>query len=430
MKQFLICILIVVAFGASAQEGNYFMDIKEYPFIKYQQNHLTFPSGDENAFESLYQKMDSIILFGDGKINIVHIGGSHIQADIYSHQIRKKLQLLEHDMNGGRGLVFPFTMAKTNNPWNYKVRYTGSWSFCKNTQYKRSCPLGLTGISVSTQSKSASIYINPNVDTALPYSIETLKVFHPESSYSISAKVRDTLYSGVYDTLQGFTLINVPQCSDFRLHFYLPDSISESLTIYGVLMENSDPGVVYHSIGVNGAKLESYLYCELYEQQMSVIKPDLVIFSIGTNDGNTKYFNAEKYKREYIDLIERTKKAAPNTKILITVPNDAYYYKRYVNENTLLLRKEILSIAEQYNYGVWDFFTIMGGLNSSMKWLNYDIMRYDRIHFNRKGYYLKGDLFLTAFLRGWEHNLTARSVHYFSDEQFSSQQLNSQKAFE
>lgn len=429
MRKVVTYIAIFIFTLCQGQEGNYFLDIKQYPFIKYQANEITHPSG-QNTFESLYQKMDSIMLFGEGKLNIVHIGGSHIQADIYTHQIRKKLQSLQYDMNGGRGLIFPFAMAKTNNPSNYKVRHTGEWSYCKNTQYKRSCPLGLTGISVTTQSKNATISVNPNIDSTIQYTIENVKIFHSPTSYSVLATIRDTIYSGIYDSVYGHTTIQVPSSQHIKLSFNLPDSIDESFTLYGISLENNNPGVVYHSIGVNGAKLESYLYCELYEQHLASIEPDLVIFSIGTNDGNTKHLNKNKFHDEYEELILRTLDAAPKARILITVPNDAYYYKRYVNENTPLLQKEIISIAKEHNYGVWDFFTIMGGLNSSLSWYNYDIMRFDRIHFNYKGYYLKGDLFLTALLRGWEKNLTARSTQYIHDQKLSNNKSGSQTYIE
>ena len=43
-------------------------------------------------------------------------------------------------------------------------------------------------------------------------------------------------------------------------------------------------GVKYHSIGVNGASVPSYLRCDYLMDQLKLVKPDLVIFSIGIND--------------------------------------------------------------------------------------------------------------------------------------------------
>ena len=418
MRKQLTYIILGISLFLQAQEGDYFMSIKRYPFIQYNQNEIIFPSG-VNSFTPLYEKLDSMMLYGNGKLNIVHFGGSHIQADIYTHQIRERLQSLEYDMNGGRGLIFPYRVAKTNNPWNYKVRYMGDWSYDKNTKRERSGELGLTGISVTTASNYASITINPNPDSTSQYSFNQIRVFHSETNYQLTLSIGNAFYEGVYDSAGGYTAYQVEASSEFKLNFQRADTLNEDVTLYGIELLNDDHGIVYNSIGVNGAKLESYLSCDLLEQQLAVVKPDLIIFSIGTNDANVKHFNKEKFYTEYQALIKRTLRAAPHAKILITVPNDAYYYKRYVNKNTIPMRNEIIKLAKNNNYAVWDFFDIMGGLNSSQLWYNYGIMKYDRIHFNRDGYLLKGDLFVTAFLRGWEEKLAARSQQYFYKERLS-----------
>ena len=87
---------------------------------------------------------------------------------------------------------------------------------------------------------------------------------------------------------------------------------------------------------------------------------------------------------------------------MLTVPNDSYLYKRYVNANTAEMRKIIYRLAGEYGCAVWDFYSIMGGLNSAQAWYSLKLMQYDRIHFTRQGYALKGELFFSAFLKAWE----------------------------
>ncbi|HIE15346.1 MAG TPA: hypothetical protein EYP69_00300, partial [Bacteroidales bacterium] len=60
-------------------------------------------------------------------------------------------------------------------------------------------------------------------------------------------------------------------------------------------------------------------------------------------------------------------------------------------------------VAKKYNLAVWNLYKIMGGFNSSQKWYLMNLMKRDRIHFTRKGYELKGDLFFSAFLKAWEN---------------------------
>lgn len=406
------CVLILLGLLflniGNCQTGDYFIGQEKYPFIRYNDAELILPENTEKL-ENLFGKLDSIMLLGTGKIKIVHIGGSHIQADVYTHQIRKRLQTLQLDMNGGRGFVFPYRMAKTNNPSNYRISYTGKWETCKNTQFNRMCQLGLSGMSVTTSDNFASITINPNNDPEINYSFTDVKVFHSQTSYALSILANDSVFTGIYDSLGGFSQFEIPESWILKLQLQKADSSNNTVSVFGFSLENDNPGIVYSSIGVNGARLKSYINCQYYSQHLAALDPDLIIFSVGTNDANTRDFNHIQYKAEYEQLIEISKMAAPDAVIFITVPNDCYLYKRYVNKNTEKMRGEIISLAEEDNYSVWDFYTVMGGLNSSQAWYNNGLMRYDRIHFNKEGYLIKGDLFVTAFLRAWERNLAART---------------------
>ncbi len=98
-----------------AQPYEYPYQIDQYDFIHYDLNKFAF-FDDSSHFTELFSKYDQLVSKGEGKLKIVHIGGSHLQADIYSDRIRKRLQTFQPGSNGGRGFVFPYTIAKTNNP--------------------------------------------------------------------------------------------------------------------------------------------------------------------------------------------------------------------------------------------------------------------------------------------------------------------------
>lgn len=407
-KSFFITGIWLIALVGSSQQSDYFSGRPEYPFIRYTADSIAFP-GDNFIYEPVYPKFDSIILYGTGKLTILHIGGSHIQADIYTHIIRKQLQSLQLGMNGGRGILFPYQMAKTNNPSNYRITVSGNWEFCKNTQHNRNCSLGLTGYAISTTDSVFTLKIDPNKDTEIRYSFSRVKILHSPAPYLISAIVSGNTYTSEYDSIGGFSLLQIPESEYLVIEFRKILPSENKLSIYGIIPESADPGIVYHAVGVNGARLSSYLKAELYSQHLSILNPDLIIFSIGTNDGNTREFKAEEYYEEYVSLIEISKLAAPDAKILITVPNDCYLYKRYVNKNTALMRDIIYRIASEYNYGVWDFYSIMGGYNSSQEWYSRGLMQSDRIHFSKEGYRIKGNLLTTAILSDWEKNLRLRN---------------------
>jgi lysophospholipase L1-like esterase len=386
------------------QEADYYIGNEKFSFIAYDKNYFIIPPSD-SSFLNLYNQFDSLIAFGKGKIQIVHLGGSHIQADIYTHVIRRRMQEMSPDMNGGRGLIFPVTITHSNNPKNFGVRYTGTWNYCLSTMQNESCSIGITGMSVTTTDTDASITIIPNRDSAICYTYNQVRIFHEPTLYHLYIDLPDTLIYGYYDSLCGCSVFKSDRLEDTLRIGFNKDSIADAFTLQGISLDSDAPGLVYNAIGVNGAMLSSYLNCKLYSMHLKSLSPNLIIFSIGTNDAYTRKFEPDKFRNEYAQLIRTTRETAPEAAILLTVPNDSYLYKRYVNGNTEKMRETIYTLAEQFCCGVWDFYSIMGGLNSSMAWRSVNLMQADKIHFTNTGYELKGELFFSAFLKGWEQQL-------------------------
>jgi hypothetical protein len=406
-----ITIIINSRIATHSQQDYYPFEIEKYSFIRYDKNNFLF-FNDSSKFENIFNKFDGLIIQGKGQLKIVHIGGSHVQADVYTNRIRQRLQSFNNGLAGARGFIFPYSIAKTNNPSNFRVKYTGSWEYCKNTQQKRNCILGLSGYSISTYNPNSLIQIILNTDSTTYYDFNRIKLFHNHDTTNFSIMINNgeaAFTASVNDTL-GYTEYEFSRYQDeLILNFYKSDSIQNHFTIYGISFENDDPGIIYNSVGVNGAKLNAFAGCNLFVRHLSALNPDLVIISLGTNDGYSRYFNSLKYKENYEQLLKLIKQAAPEAAVLLTVPNDSYLYRRYINRNTEKMRSIIFDLAGNNNYGVWDFFTIMGGLNSSYAWNLNGMMNGDKIHFNRKGYLLKGDLFFNAFLKAYENHVTFKT---------------------
>lgn len=406
-----ITITIISILAAHSQQDYYPFEIEKYSFIRYDENNFIF-FNDSTKFENIFDKYDNLIIHGKGQLKIVHIGGSHIQADVYTNKIRQRFQEFNYGLSGPRGFLFPYKVAKTNNPSNFRVKYTGLWEYCKNTQQKRNCTLGLSGYSISTYDPNSSILISINTDSATFYDFNKIKIFHNHDTTNFNILLNhgeEAIKINVNDTL-GYTEYEFSNYQDeLILNFCKSDSIQNHFTIYGISFENDDPGIIYNSVGVNGAKLSSFLGCNLFVRHLTALSPDLIIISLGTNDGYSRNFNSLQYKENYRQLLKLIQQAAPEAAVLLTVPNDSYLYRRYINRNTEKMRSIIFEIAGNNNLAVWDFFTIMGGLNSSYVWNLNGMMNRDKIHFNRKGYLFKGDLFFNAFLKAYENHITFKS---------------------
>jgi lysophospholipase L1-like esterase len=383
---------------------------KRYDFIRYDLNKLSGcdTSANYNYFLNLF---DSLLHHKNFQINVVQFGGSHIQADVSSNYLREKMQTLDTALSGARGMLFPFKMVGTNNPSNYKVEYTGNWNGLRNSVSSHSAVWGVTGITGITNDTDASLKITFKNNTPAT-SFRRVRIFHNacNTSYTIFIDSSIVLKKEI-NTEEDFTLFTFKKPIDtLSLSIKKTVADSSSFELYGILFESDNPGVVYHSIGVNGASFKSYLRCEKFETQLKYMHPDLVIISIGTNDTFDPDFDSTRYETRYDSFMTHISNVNPNAAFILAVPNDSYMKKKYHNRNTAVAEKVIYKLADRYGLKVWNFYKIMGGKYSAPLWQDAELMKPDRIHFTTAGYLLKGQLMFDAFMAEYWHWLEMRRI--------------------
>lgn len=388
--------------------------VPEYFFIDYDENVIK-NYGDSSLMERFYDKLDDLIFEGNGSVNIAHFGGSHIQAGVWSREMREQFSQLAPGLKTGRGLVFPYNLAKTNNPYDYLTRYSGgSWSYCKNTQKKKSCNLGLLGYAATTYSSGAKFRVYTKGDEYVKYYFNRVKVFHEmdSSSFDVQLEYPDSNVLRTVNSEKGYTEFIFPDVVDtVRLVLKKSNPTQVKFKLMGFnLEEDGRQGIYYHGIGVNGASVPSYLRTTQLERQLNSAKPDLIILSIGINDAYTPYFSKTTYKNNYRELIRRIRTVAPNVAILFTTNNDSYYKRRYVNKNALLVKEAMQELSVEMGAGVWDMFTVMGGLSSINTWIKYKLASTDRIHFKGEGYVILGQLMFDAIIESYNNHLQKKYV--------------------
>ena len=129
-----------------------------YPFLDTSKNHIEF-YGKREGMEKFYQKLDKVIFDNEGKVNIVHVGGSHVQGGTLSHTLRTNLGQLAPDLQIERGFFFPHKLANTNMPSNIYVKKIGAWEGCRNSILRNNCPWGLSGIDAVTREEDAGFIL-------------------------------------------------------------------------------------------------------------------------------------------------------------------------------------------------------------------------------------------------------------------------------
>lgn len=382
----LLLLVPVLCFGARR--------LPRYPFIHADRNVLQFPGGDSEDFRGFLRKLDTLVLSGKGDVRVLHVGGSHVQAGTWTDRLRSNFLALRYGMDGGRGLVFPFSAAGTNTPVSYQSSYTGNWE--KTTCLKPDCVLGLTGMAITANDTSARIAVD-----LLP---RELHLHQPRYTFNRVDVLGDGSMEPVLllqgkDTLRGVTGKGL---THFDLPYYTDwvqvafSGAPGRYTLRGLYLDKPNSGFTMVEAGVNGAATGSWLRCDDWETDLGRVRPDLVIFSIGINDIQGD-FDKARFMANYRKLVAKVRRVNPHCAILFTGINDSWR-RRSVNPYTQEAESAFEALAKEYKGVFWDMFGIMGGTGSMSAWQEAGLAQSDKVHFTADGYRLLGDLLFEAIM--------------------------------
>jgi lysophospholipase L1-like esterase len=372
-----------------------------YPFVRYELNRINIP-GDSAPFIRVLEKLRQQKNEAGKTINIVHIGGSHVQADIWTGRVRENINRFFNQTESTRWVIFPYRAVKTNGSLQFDVAFNKHWEGLRNVRLFQPDPMGVMGWKATASDSGQFLDITMKEDSVSRFVFDGLRVFHQsgDDQFQLTIQVDDSVYHPVYADDCQCSEISVPVRSNrFILTVHQTDSLQKEFVLYGIQMLLDQPQVIYHSIGVNGASVSSYLNSLNFEQQLAVLNPDLIIFSIGINDSFGKDFTQQGFEANYSELIRRIRSTCPEPALLFVSNTDSYKkVKRnfYKNPKGKEVQKAMHNLAHQHQGAVWDLFTIMGGYGSIATWKNNGLATRDLIHLTRKGYQLTGDLFFKA----------------------------------
>ena len=97
MKQGVAILFIVFTLALQGQESLGALSLK-YPCLDTTTQSLQY-FGSDDALEHCFEKLDRTIFDGQGKVNVVHMGGSHVQGGTLSHTMRMNLAQLATELN-------------------------------------------------------------------------------------------------------------------------------------------------------------------------------------------------------------------------------------------------------------------------------------------------------------------------------------------
>jgi len=428
--------------------------------VSYGENAIS----NTKALDKFFEKLYLLETAKTGKIRVVHIGDSHIQADLFTGVIRKNLQ--DKFGNGGLGFSFPHNLARTNG--SYFIRYSSneSWNNHRITKEKNGSPIGLSGISLTTKAKDFAVEINVK-DNA--YQFNTLKIISPNNASmfdvatssktivlesNVPKKIKHKIKNGEAisiiadkynisvaelkranglksDKIRAGKTLKIPtnemqkrsvkrsqfiplslneETNAHTFHsetpmdkiYLIPNKATNSFALNGLVFENDAPGITYSAIGVNGAKASDYNKYPLFFDQVPALEADLIIVSLGTNETFDK-MPVQDYMNQLNTFIAKIKAKNPNAEVLVMSTPPSLLYRRSLNHFADDYARAVNTQATTVNHASWDLFAIMGGMYGVNRNYRQGLMSGDKVHYSKAGYEKQGALFSEALLNAYEN---------------------------
>jgi lysophospholipase L1-like esterase len=361
---------------------------------------------NDQYLDDFYEKLYQLQLTNQGEVSIVHIGDSHIQADYLTSVVRRNFQ--KDFGNAGRGLIVPLNVAGTNEPNNFKTESNVSWKAKRCVFPSQPLPIGIGGVTIETTDPSASLRIFMN-DLWLDYSFNRLTLFYEKDDASFDFSVRGprgrelgVINAGMQPAHENVSSIEWRErINSITIQAVKSSDDQSRALIYGLVLENSTNGVLYNTIGVNGAKFSHYNQASGFAAQTAALHPDLFIISLGTNE-SLRYPNVDKALYGDIEKLISTLRAVnAGAKFILVTPQDAFRNRNKPNPGILQVRKVIIRYAVDNGLAFYDMYRATGGAQSAEAWSKNALLGNDGVHLTRDGYEYEGNLFYDAMMKGY-----------------------------
>lgn len=393
LRSIILFVLFVNVLTAKAQLPVTDQQLQQrYPFLRSVFNRIpVYP-----ALDSFYEKLWQLKQTHNGQVSVVFIGDSHTQPGYQAASLRQALQT--YFGNSGRGLVFPYQLAQSNSPDDIRSNTTGGyWLFNRLAHPEIDLPYGLSGFGITSNLDFAGVQVQlrePGAGNQLQLFTDSL--YQNQWSYIAGA---DTL-SLLRDTLYPWKTI--PQSiSNESGSFIITGSGSNTRkSLYGVAVTSTDPGVVVHNIGVNGARYDHFNNASLFWQQLPSLQADLYIVSLGTNEAQARTFSEPAFRQQVSLFLQKLKTISPQAAVILCTAPDSYK-GRYSNKVLQQLNQSLTRYCTEQRLPLWDLYRITGGYGSAASWQRRRMMNRDRIHYTAEGYRIMGNLLLSALARSY-----------------------------
>jgi len=183
-----------------------------------------------------------------------------------------------------------------------------------------------------------------------------------------------------------------------------------AVRLYGVDFRTSQPGVLYSSLGINGASvtmLSHSFNTRHWTAQLRHYDPDLVVLAYGTNESGYPEFVDSTWGVELKTTVRRVRAALPEASILLMSPMDRGDRNKSGEIETIAALPRLVDIeariAQETGVAFFNTFQAMGGAGTMARWFAAEprMVGGDFIHPLPGGAKIVGDLLFRALQDGF-----------------------------
>lgn len=265
----------------------------------------------------------------------------------------------------------------------------------KNVYYTVKSGDNLGSIAVRNNSSVSFIQKSNGLKSTTIYPGQKLIVGKVRASSSfLSENMFESIPVLKFEKNEHSTSYYLPEMREFV--FLRNTSQAQQLTQWDgfVLEDTTNTGVLYHTIGVNGAEFRDYNEHQMFFKQLPDLKADLIIVSLGTNESFDTDMSEEDFIEAMTSFFYSLKENCPNATFLISTPTDNAKASTKVARFAEII--EIFALANNIAY--FDYYKAVGGKGAFASLRKTDLAQRDGVHLKAKGYLYLGQLMSEAIM--------------------------------
>ena len=348
----------------------------------------------------------SRVLAGNSTARIAFYGASHTAADLWTGELRRRLQQRYGD--GGHGFVLPTRFNPGYRHQDLVVDSSKGWVVQRHLRTSGADHVGaygLSGMVMLSADPTEWAELRTTVENPQGRSFDRLQIWLAPQPGGGHWRVDIDGQRHDLDARAGAAGLKTWSLRDTGHVVRLQPVGDGPVGLYGLVLERSAGGVVIDQLGIPGMKADIHLHWQekTWAEQLARRQPDLVVLAYGTNDvGEVQA--PEAYAAEWLQVLERVRRAAPQAACVIVGPSDRLGKDENGQRRPMPRTPEVIAVqkkvAVQMGCGHWDAVAAMGGPGSMEAWRRGHWATKDGVHLNRDGYTRLAELFDAALHSG------------------------------